>query len=89
LAQGLATDWQKRGEDGKFPAPPLNGTAHILHHSISALAKTIQIGTSGIGASMPARKSTLSEDDTFSIIIWLTSLWPDELYDAWMQRNNQ
>jgi len=38
---------------------------------------------------MPAWRDKLSEDDTFSIIVWLTSLWPDEIYDAWMQRNKE
>ena len=89
LAQGIVTDWQKPGADGKYPAPPLNGTAHTWHHSISALAGTIQNGTIGLGGSMPAWKGKLSEDDTFAIIIWLTSLWPDEIYEAWMERNKQ
>ena len=89
MAQGLAEDWRKRGADGKYPAPPLNGTAHTWHHSISALANTIQNGTISIGGTMPPWKDKLSEDDTFSIIIWLTSLWPDEIYNAWMERNNQ
>ena len=88
-AQGVVKDWQKPGADGKYPAPPLNGTAHAWHHSISALAGTIQNGTIRLGGSMPAWNGKLSEDDTFAIIIWLTSLWPDEIYEAWMERNRQ
>lgn len=26
--QGLVKDWKQRQADGKFPAPPVNGTAH-------------------------------------------------------------
>ena len=26
-----APDWQKRGADGTYPAPPLNGTGHAWH----------------------------------------------------------
>ena len=88
MAQGLAEDWRKPDADGKYPAPPLNGTAHTWHHSISALANTIQNGTISIGGTMPPWKDKLSEDETFAIIIWLTSLWPDEIYEAWMERNN-
>ena len=88
-AQGLVEDWKTPDDEGKFPAPPLNGTAHTWHHPISVLANIIQNGTINMGGSMPAWKGQLSEDDTFAIIIWLTSLWPDEIYDAWMERNNQ
>jgi len=27
-----ASDWRQRDKDGKFPAPPLNGTGHAWHH---------------------------------------------------------
>jgi len=86
-AQGTVKNWQQPGADGKLPPPPLNGTAHTWHHSIKDLAHTIQNGTIGIGGSMPAWQGKLSEDETFDIIVWLSSLWPDEIYDAWMERN--
>ena len=88
-AQGTVKDWQKPDASGKYPAPPLNGTAHTWHHPISALGKTIRIGTLSIGGSMPPRNDKLSEDEIFSIIMYLSSLWPDEIYQAWMQRNQQ
>ena len=86
-AQGTVENWQVAGEDGKFPPPPLNGTAHTWHHPITGLASTINNGTLAIGGSMPAWKDKLSEDEIFSIIVWISSLWPDEIYGAWMQRN--
>ena len=88
-AQGTVKDWHKQDASGKYPPPPLNGTAHTWHHSIGALGRTIQNGTLSIGGSMPPWKGKLSEDETFSIIMYLSSLWPDEIYQAWMQRNQQ
>ncbi len=86
-AQGLVENWQVSGEDGKFPPPPLNGTAHTWHHPLNGLAHTIRNGTLEIGGSMPGWKDKLSDDDIFAIVIWISSLWPDEIYNAWMQRN--
>jgi mono/diheme cytochrome c family protein len=87
-AGGTVENWQERREDGKMPPPPLNGTAHTWHHPIKGLAHTIRNGTQTIGGNMPPWKNKLSNDEIFSIIIWLTSLWSDEVYNAWLQRNN-
>lgn len=88
-AEGTVTNWQEPDDDGNFPPPPLNGTAHTWHHPIHALGRVIREGTTGIGGSMPAWKEVLSEDDIFAIIMYISSLWPDEIYQAWMQRNQQ
>ena len=88
-AEGIVKDWHKPDAEGKYPAPPLNGTAHTWHHPVGALFHTIQNGTQSMGGSMPSWKEKLSDEEIFSVIIWLTSLWPDEIYAAWTQRNNQ
>lgn len=36
---------------------------------------------------MPAWKDKLSDQEILLIINWITSLWPDEIYDAWLERN--
>ena len=87
-AEGTVTNWHERDANGKLPPPPLNGTAHTWHHPVDGLALTIRNGTQSIGGNMPPWKDKLSNDEIFSIIIWLTSLWPDEIYQAWLQRNN-
>ncbi len=86
---GGAGNWQQRGEDGKFPPPPLNGTAHTWHHPRAALMQTIQQGTIQLGGSMPAWQDTLDDEQIDAIITWLTSLWPDEPYEIWMTQINQ
>lgn len=88
-AQGLAKDWKQPDTSGKYPPPPLNGTAHTWHHSAKGLVNTIQNGTISIGGSMPAWKDKLSKKESLHIVIWLTSLWPDEIYQAWWKRNKQ
>ena len=88
-AQSTVDAWHQRDENGKLPPPPLNGTAHTWHHPINSLMYTVKNGTLEIGGSMPAWKDKLNDEQIFSILIWLTSLWPDEIYKAWMQINEQ
>ncbi len=81
-AEGAA-DWRKRGPDGKYPPPPLNGTAHAWHHPREALARTIRQGTKKIGGNMPPFGDKLAEDEIQAIITWLVSRWPDQIYKVW------
>ena len=86
-AEGRVKNWQEPGADGKLPPPPLNGTAHTWHHSTSALHQTIMQGTLKIGGSMPPFAGKLGEAESLQIIYWLTSLWPDELFEAWKKQH--
>ena len=81
-AQG-APNWQKPGPDGKYPPPPLDGSAHAWHHPTTQLKQTILEGTLKLGGNMPAWKGRLSEADMEAVIAWFQSLWPDEIYAAW------
>jgi len=84
-----APDWRKRDKDGKFPAPPLNGTAHAWHHPKKALMYTIKNGTKALGGNMPAWKDRFTDEDIESIIFWFQSQWPDELYQAWVRKDKE
>lgn len=86
-AQG-APNWSQPDVNGKYPAPPLNGSGHAWHHSKAALVNTINNGTARMGGNMPAWQDKLSGQDINDIITWFQSLWPDELYVAW-QRMDQ
>jgi mono/diheme cytochrome c family protein len=81
-AQG-AFGWERPGADGKYPPPPLDGSAHAWHHPYDQLKWTIQEGTLKLGGSMPAWKGKLSEADTEAVIAWFQSTWPDPIYAAW------
>ena len=42
---GLAKDWNLKDENGNYPAPPLNGTAHTWHHSpLICFIQLIRVG---------------------------------------------
>jgi mono/diheme cytochrome c family protein len=81
-AQG-AFGWERPGADGKYPPPPLDGSAHAWHHPYEQLKQTIQEGTLKLGGSMPAWKGKLTEADTEAVIAWFQSTWPDPIYAAW------
>lgn len=76
-------NWQRPGPDGKYPAPPLNGTGHAWHHPTVALKQVIKQGTLNRGGNMPAWGDKLSDDEIGAIVEWFKSRWPDELYAAW------
>lgn len=81
-AQGTA-NWQQPDVDGKYPPPPLNGTAHAWHHSGDVLKDTIKKGTIRIGGNMPPWEGKLSDTEIDDIISWFQSKWSDEIYTAW------
>ncbi|MCB1948642.1 MAG: cytochrome c [Burkholderiales bacterium] len=77
------TDWRTPTADGKFPPPPLNGTAHAWHHSTAVLKKTILKGGPPEFSTMPAWENILTEQQVDDVIVWIKSLWPDEIYTTW------
>lgn len=83
-AQG-APNWERPGADGKYPPPPLDGTAHAWHHSRAALRQVIKEGTIRVGGNMPAWGDKLSEAEIEAVIAWFQSHWPDEIYAAWAE----
>jgi protein-disulfide isomerase/mono/diheme cytochrome c family protein len=81
-------DWKKTDSYGKYPPPPLNGTAHAWHHSTELLKKTIQEGGIKLGGSMPPFKDKLSDADMDAVIAYFQSKWPDDVYQKWAGRNS-
>ena len=37
-------NWRQTDDQGRYPAPPLNGSAHTWHHSLDVLRRTINEG---------------------------------------------
>ena len=84
-AVGTTKDWKKPLANGKYPAPPLNGTAHGWHHSPKVLLNSINNGGEKFGGWMPAFKDKLNETEKQAILDYLHSLWPKDIqqkYDA-------
>lgn len=86
-ASGAVREWQKRLPDGSMPAPPLNGTAHAWHHNDKVLLRTVNEGGIPLGGTMPAFREILSQDEKTAVLTYIKSLWPDDIYAAWRERN--
>ncbi len=71
--------WRNPGADGRYPPPPLDGSAHAWHHSTETLEKMIRVGSPG----MPAWDGKLTNQEIDDVIVWTKSLWSDEIYDVW------
>lgn len=88
LAQG-APNWRQRNEEGKYPAPPLNGDGHTWHHPMNVLVNTVKNGTIPLGGSMPAWGNKLSEREIRDVLAWVQAQWPDEIYARWYLNNQR
>lgn len=76
-------NWRKTLEDGSYPPPPLNGTAHAWHHSISVLLTVINDGGVPNGGTMPAFRNSLSQDQKLAVIAYFQSFWTADIYSKW------
>jgi mono/diheme cytochrome c family protein len=88
VGQGSFT-WRQQGADGKFPPPPVNGTGHAWHHPIRALGSQIKFGAPGGSGTMPGFAQALSDEDVIDVISWFQDKWSDEIYSAWLVREQQ
>ena len=83
-ADGSATSaWRTPDENGIYPPPPLDGSAHTWHHPLALLDKTIIDGGAAFGGVMPGFGNVLDSNERHAIIAWCQSLWSDELYSRW------
>lgn len=84
-----AANWTKRGTDGRFPPPPLNGSGHTWHHSTEILTGIIRNGSPDNKASMPAFGERLTDQEIQALIAWIQSTWQKPIYDAWYEMNQR
>lgn len=79
--------WKQPLEDGSYPPPPLNGSAHAWHHPLSVLLKTINDGGIQMGGKMPPFREVLKDSEKMAVIAYFQSYWNDDIYSRWLQRN--
>ena len=84
-AQGTVPDWRQRLDDGSFPPPPLNGSAHAWHHPRSVLLQVINDGGVALGGKMPGFADILSDAEKLAAIAYFQSFWSEEIYANWLQ----
>lgn len=87
-AEGTA-EWRKTDSNGDYPPPPLNGTAHAWHHSLSVLERSIALGGVPNGGVMPGFAETLSSQDIQATIAFIQTFWSDEIYARWLEINGR
>lgn len=80
-------DWKTPRKDGKYSAPPLNGTGHAWHHPMKFLHDYTKYGSVEKGGAMTGFEGALGDKDITDIILWFQSKWPDELYTSWYWRD--
>ena len=80
-------NWRETTPDGKYPPPPLNGSAHAWHHPLDMLRRQIRLGGVPLGGVMPPFKDKLSAADIDAAIAYFQSKWNDEIYSLWLERN--
>lgn len=76
-------EWKKTDSNGKYPPPPLNGSAHAWHHDMDTLRRTIREGGAKLGGTMPPFKDKLSSEEIDAVIAYFQSKWSEELYRKW------
>ncbi len=81
--------WKEPDAEGKYPPPPLNGTAHTWHHPLSVLHRTVQRGGIPLGGTMPGFADKLNNQQIDDILAWVQTHWSDEIYRVWYERNAQ
>lgn len=82
-------EWRKPNADGKYPPPPLNGTAHAWHHPLDMLRSTVRKGGVPVGGLMPPFADKLSAEDIDAAIAFFQSTWSEKIYAAWEERNGK
>ena len=81
-------NWKEVDNKGKYPPPPLNGTAHAWHHSLSVLRRVVKKGGLPLGGTMPAFEGKLSAQQIDDALSFVQSHWSDEVYATWSKRNS-
>ena len=76
-------------EDGQRLPPPLNGTGHTWHHSPQQLFNTIRYGYKKIDPKYQGKmlgNENLTDDEIWSILKYIKSLWPEKIKDKYDSR---
>lgn len=81
-----APDWQRRGPDGLFPAPPHDETGHTWHHGDGFLFAYTKHGGQAVlddlgvafESGMPGFDGILRDAEIEAILTFIRSTWPPE-----------
>ena len=82
-----APDWQRRGPDGRFPAPPHDESGHTWHHGDAMLFDYVRRGGQAVlddlgvafQSGMPGFGDILQDAEIVAILDFIRSTWPAEI----------
>lgn len=85
-------DWQRRGANGRLPAPPHDASGHTWHHSDRQLFQITKYGLAPIAGpayatDMPAFADQLGDDDIWAVLAFIKSRWPADIAARQDSRN--
>lgn len=81
-------DWNTPSDGSFIAAPPLDGTGNDGGRSKQELVATIKRGASRNGVPvMPGWQGRLTDEEVESILQWLQSMWPPDVYARWHKAN--
>ena len=76
--------WKELDEDGHRKTPPLNGTGHTWHHDDATLHNIIKYGlvklVKNYQGKMLGYEDKLNDKDIDSVLAYIKSFWPDDMY---------
>lgn len=88
-SRGQPGDWRLKRANGMYPPPPLDDTAHAWHHATPVLRKAIEEGSPPGAGDMPSWKGKLTDRQIDDVIVYIKSLWSDEVYRHWLEIERQ
>jgi len=76
-------NWQVVDADGRYLAPPHDGTGHTWHHADGQLFRLVKFGGASLNipdfkSGMPAFQDTLTDDEIKEVLIHIRTFWNDE-----------
>jgi mono/diheme cytochrome c family protein len=88
-------EWQQQNEDSSFRSPPHDESGHTWHHGDKVLLESIVLGgvrlPDNIGgfSNMPAFGETLTEGEIAAVLIYIKSIWPEDIHLIQWERTIQ
>lgn len=80
-----APGWREPLPTGYLRPPPLDASGHAWEHRFEELVDIVSEGGAATSGIMPPFRETLAEGDQHAVIAWFQSLWPDAVYQTWLQ----
>lgn len=71
-------NWQIIDANGRYPAPPHDGTGHTWHHADGQLFRLVKFGGVSLNTNMPVFEGTLTDREIKDTLIYIRTFWNDE-----------